>query len=1102
MPYGIATSAFKCLLMMKMIILLVCSFSLQSIANNGFAQEKITLRLENATFRKAFKAIEKQTSFRFVYNEEVLPPDQKVSISVQAQPVDDVMQKLLANTSLTFKIIGSDLIVISSTLTEIALNKAPAFEVKGKIINPSNEPVVGVSVVEKGTTNGTVTKEDGSFSLTVSSGNAVLVISSVGYTTQEISIKNRNAINISLQESNNELNQVVVVGYGTQKRTDITGAVASVPKSRLNEIPVTNVFHAIEGSVAGVTVTQNSSVPGSSATVLVRGQNSINANSGPFVVVDGIPFSTSGGFSNDINPNDIASIEVLKDASAVAIYGTRGSQGVILITTKRGNSGKPVIRYNAYTGFENIAHVLQPRNAAQYVQKYADYLKEAGLVQTQPVPNQFELVNYNAGKTTDWIKETTQTGLLTDNNISISGGTKDVHYYISGEYLKEKGVVKGYQYNRTNFRSNLDINVTSYLTVGTSLFFTGNNYDGGTANLLFATAMSPYGQEYDAQGHYAIYPMYPELLYTNPLIGLYTDQLNRSKNLNGNGYAEVKFGGALKGLKFRINLADSYVPTRQGNYTGRAANNTIGGASVTNTENNTWVIENILSYARDWKKHHIDFTGLYSSQKTNYFASGIGATGFVNDLLSFYNLGAGATISAGSLPPLTNISVTNGSFGYQSSLLSQMGRINYSYDNKYLFTFTARRDGYSAFGVNTDKYGTFPSVAVGWNIYQEDFMKLVTFVNNLKIRASYGKSGNQAVGVNQTATLDQSVRYPFEGISTIGVLASIMGNENLHWETTTGLNVGVDFSILSNRVVGTIDYYRTTTRDLLLKRNIPIITGYSNVWDNLGELANRGIELTLNTRNIDGHNFRWETMIAFSTNKNKLVDLYGDKKSDVGNRWFIGHPVNVIYDYKLQGIWQTGEDPSKQDPTAKPGDLKFADVNGDQKITADLDKVVLGQTSPKWIGGLTNTFHYKNFNLSIFIQTAQGMMKNNPDLNYVDESGRRNTPAEIGYWTPDNKNNTRPALSYTNTRGYGYASDASYTRIKDITFSYVLSSQLVDRLKLGSLTFYVSGRNLHTFTKWIGWDPENDYVMRGGANFQNNYPVVRSVVFGANVTLR
>lgn len=381
-------------------------------------------------------------------------------------------------------------------------------------------------------------------------------------------------------------------------------------------------------------------------------------------------------------------------------------------------------------------------------------------------------------------------------------------------------------------------------------------------------------------------------------------------------------------------------------------------------------------------------------------------------------------------------------------------------------------------------------------------MKKVGWVNNLKLRGSYGKSGNEAIGVYQTITTDNTARYVFNGVPTVGVLAGNLGNANLHWESTKGLNLGLEFTILKNRISGTIDAYKTNTKGILLRRNLPIITGYSSVLDNLGETSNKGLEITLNTHNIDTRDFRWETTINFSTNKNKILDLYGDKKSDVGNRWFIGKPISVIYDYKMTGIWQTGEDPSKQDPGAKPGDLKFADINGDGKITADSDKVILGQTAPKWTGGLTNTFHYKNWHLNIFIQTAQGMMKNNPDLNYVDETGRRNTPAEIGYWTPTNKNNSRPALSYFNTRGYGYPSNASFTRIKDITLSYTFPQQLLDKLKLGSLTLYLSGRNLYTFTKWIGWDPENNYSMRGSGDWTNNYPTIRSFVFGANISLR
>jgi len=726
------------------------------------------------------------------------------------------------------------------------------------------------------------------------------------------------------------------------------------------------------------------------------------------------------------------------------------------------------------------------------------FLKDfrASALQTSVLQNLYEINNYNAGKTTDWIKVVTQQGVIMDHNLNISGGTKEVKYYISGEYLKQKGAVKGYQYQRASIRSNLDVNITEYLSAGTSLFYTNNNYDGGRANFYLAASMSPYGQLYNSTGNYEIYPMYPELLYTNPLLGLLTDRIDRSNNLNGNAYVEFR-PTFVKGLKFRVNAGYTYVPIRRGSYAGRSANNLLGTASTFNSESKYWIIENILSYTRDWKEHHIDFTGLYSAQEKSYYSSNANATGFINDQLSFYNLGAGATQSSASFQDVKNN-------------LSQMGRINYSYASRYLFTVTARRDGSSVFGANTTKYGLFPSVAVGWNISNEKFMSNVGFVNNLKLRASYGKTGNEAISINGTQTTAGSNRFPFNGVSTIGVLASNLGNANLTWETTKGVNVGVDFTLLSNRISGSIDAYKNTTEDLLLRRNIPIVTGYGNILDNLGKTSNKGIEITLNTVNIKTTDFRWESTINFSSYSNKIVSLYGtldaqgNEVSDVGNRWFIGQPVRVIYDYTMVGVWQEGEDASSVDPAAQPGHLKFKDINGDKKIDGN-DRSVLGSALPKWQGGFTNTFHYKNLHLNVFFQTSQGALRNNVNMTYSDEGGRMNVSAEIGYWTADNKSNTRPSLSataVTNTRGYGYPMDASYTRLKDATLSYTMPQSLLDRVKLAGLTLFVSGRNLYTFTKWVGWDPENDFTFRGSEGWENNYPLVRSFVFGANITLR
>ncbi len=967
---------------------------------------------------------------------------------------------------------------------------AQAKIVTGSLQNSeTGNPIVGATVTVKGKTGGVATGNDGNFSIEIASGEK-LVISNVGYKSMEVTPNFSTPMVIKLAPLTSNLDEVVVVGYGSKKRSDVTGAVASVPKSRLEKLPVTNILHAIEGSVAGVNITQTSSVPGSSASVLVRGQNSISAGTGPFIVVDGIPFSKTGSVTNDINPNDVASIEILKDASATAIYGVNGANGVILITTKRGTTGKPVIRYNGYAGVDNVVQTLTPLSPAAYVQKYADWWKQVNPTTPQPavLGNAYEVANYNAGKTVDWTDEVSRQGAIQDHNLSISGGTKDVKYFLSGEYLKQKGAVEGYQYHRASIRSNMDVNLTDYLSVGTSLFFANNNYDGGRANFYLGAAMSPYGTLHNASGGFEIYPMYPELLYTNPMLGLNTDRQDRSTNLNGNVYADLKLGGALKGLKYRLNVGTNYITTRTGSYTGRNANNTIGGASIGNSETNNYVIENILTYNKDINLHHFDFTGLYSAQQRSYITSSAGASGFINDELSFYNLGAGATQTAGSYRDKYN-------------LASQMARINYGYNSKYLLTFTARRDGSSVMGANTDKYGLFPSVAAGWNISKENFMKSVNFISNLKLRGSYGKAGNEGIGVYGTITTDASVRFPFGGTSTIGVLANNLGNADLHWETSKTLNIGLDFGIIKNRVTGSIDLYDTRTEDLLLRRNLPIITGYSFVLDNLGKTQNRGIELSITSENVSNYNFKWVTILNYSSNKNEIIDLYGDQKSDLGNRWFIGQPISVIYDYKMVGVWQVGEDVSNWDPSAKPGDLKFADINGDKKVDAN-DRLILGQTAPKWIGGITNTFTYKNLSLNVFIQTFQGALKNNVNLTYADEAGRMNIPVETGYWTAANKSNTRPSLAYTNTKGYGYASDNSYTRLKDITLSYTFSQKILDKIKLGSLSLYASGRNLHTWTNWIGWDPEHNYSFRGSGDWTNNYPITKQFVFGLNVTLR
>lgn len=986
---------------------------------------------------------------------------------------------------------------IEHNLQAIRNVESAAVKVRGKVTDEKGEALPGVSVRVTGANIGTVTNIEGEYSINVPEGGS-LTFSYIGFSTQTLPVSGE-VLNVMLKpDPKNQLNEVVVVGYGSQKRSDITGAVASVPKDRLSKLPVNNVMQAIQGAVANVTVSQGSSIPGDQPGVQVRGRNSISASSEPYVVVDGIPLTKTDGSINDINPNDIQSVEILKDASSVAIYGVNGSNGVILITTKRGATGKPSIRYSTYGGIENATDVLEVASGEELLKRYAEYARitKTSLFNGGPVRNQLEAENYKNGVTTDWLDAVMQTGVNQNHNISLSGGSENAKYYVSGDYLNQKGVILGYNYKRYSFRVNTDIKATKYLTVGTSSFIVGHNRDGGRANLLNAMAMSPYATMYNADGTLTQYPMASEQLWGNPLLPATLNPERRQFNMTLNGYGEMSFGEIWKplaGLKYRLNGGFTYFPTRTNEYAGKTVYNMTGFGRIGNTESQTYTVENILSYNKDIRKHHFDFTGLFAA-KDKYYQSAVSIGEiFPNDDLSWGNLGAASTQKVSS-------------YADRYRTVSQMGRINYGYNSKYMLTLTVRRDGASVFGAN-NKYGTFPSAAVAWNLHNESFMKqYADVVNNLKLRFSYGLTGNEAIGIYQTLSLMNSSSLAMGGQSRTTLKArTLMGNDDLQWEKTEGFNTGIDFGVLKNRVSGSIDLYKTKTHDMLLLQRLPQLSGYVDVRSNIGEMQNTGIDLTLNTTNVTLKKFTWSSTIVFSKNKNKILDLYGDGKDDLGNRWFIGQPVGVIWDYTKVGVWQADEIASGAnkgwDNTAEAGDLKLADLNGDGKITND-DRQILGQTSPKWTGGLTNTFTYKDFSLNVFISTVQGALSSNRQIGVAaDEMGRRNSPAVIGYWTPENKSNEWRSLgNHSNFYGYGFPSDASFTRLKDVTLSYNLPKSVISKIGLGGLQVYASGRNLYTWTNWIGWDPEARDISRGADNSDINYPMVRSFVLGANVS--
>lgn len=1099
-PLGGIRELKLCLRKMKLTLIftLLVFFSF----GNGYSQVKVSLHFEKATIQQVMKSIEEQTGHVFLYKDGIFDPDNKYSVEFLEVPFDEVLTAVCETAGVQYEVRSNRQIILTEKEKENVLSIAQQQKtVTGVVTDSRGEPLPGVSVIVAGTTTGTITNAQGNFTLNVPPGAEELQFSFVGMKTQHILIGGKSVFTVVLEEESLGVDEVIVVGYGTQKKSDITGSVTSVPKERLAKLPVSNVMQAVQGAVSGVQITQTSSIPGESPAVIVRGGGSITASNNPYVVVDGIPISKMDGSINDINPNDIESVEILKDASAVAIYGMNGANGVILITTKRGRTSKPTIQYRGYAGVENFAHIPEMVTPEELIARY----KEGNRINGSPMydPNvkyQYEVENYQNGHVIDWIDEVSQTGVLQNHNVNISGGNESINYYVSGDILDQKGVVKGYNYKRHSIRTNIEANVTSFLKIGTNSFIVSHNRDGGRANLLNAEAMSPYGRMVEEDGTYTIYPMFGETLWSNPMLPTTSQQERRQFNVSINGYADLNFGKLwkpLEGLTYKLNTGYSYIPRRNNSYNGASVNDLLGTAELWHYETQAYTIENILRYSRDIEKHHFDLTGVYSAQERNYRESYARARDFVNDELGWDRMQAGAS---------ANVS----SYADRYAAVSQMGRLNYSFDSRYLFTFTVRRDGSSVFAEGL-KYGIFPSVAVGWNLHQENFLKNSDAISNLKLRLSYGTSGNEAVAVYRTFTTMRDVQIALNGETNIAMVTDRLGNADLSWESKKSINVGLDFGFFNNRINGTIDLYKAQNTDLLLSRKLPAASGFGEVIANIGETENKGVELTLNSVNVNTRDFRWNTTVVFSANKNKIVELYGDGKDDLGSGWFLGEPVGVIRDYEKTGIWQEDEIAAKVhqtwDPIAKAGDVKLADLSGpegvpDGKID-DNDRKILGQTAPKWTGGLTNTFTYKNFTLNIFIQTIQGAMRTNTHIGMAsDELERRNSLAEIGYWTPDNKSNEWRSLNKnSNPHGYRFPVNINYTRIKDVTLNYDVPRSIISKAGMGGLSFYVSGRNLYTFTDWIGWDPEERDDARGTGDWSINYPSVRSIVFGVNLTL-
>lgn len=960
-----------------------------------------------------------------------------------------------------------------------AYGLAQTVKVTGSVHDKNGNALSGASVATKSGHYGTTTDSLGRFQLSVDSQD-VLVVSFTGYTAVTVAVPKSGSMDIVMEGDGQALNEVVVVGYGSQKKSDITGAVASLPRDRLDMMPNVNLAQAIQGAVPGVVVQSSSAGAAPSQSILVRGRNSIKASTEPLIVLDGVPY---GGALDEINPNDIESVEVLKDASSAAIYGSRGANGVILVTSKTGAANRTIISYDGKYSMQRYAHLPDLMTGAEFYQFK---------MQREPTYiTQTERDVYNSGDIPDWVALATRPGRSQQHNLSASGGNKAVRFYIAGGFLNTQGIQRNDNFKRISLRVNLDAHVTDWLTFGTRTQLSFSDESGASPSTE-VFRMNPLSRPYDKDGKLTIYPWVEDIYFPNPLQATLYDNKDVSYQVVTNNYALVEFP-FLPGLSYRINSGIRITTGDYGNYAGRNTATGFEGQGVGETRRSQFtntVLENILSYKKEFGSHSFFATAVYSYEQNKGGSNNLVARGFPHDFLSYYSAPQAKTLTP-------SYSFTH------TVLLSQMLRLNYSYDSRYLVTLTARRDGFSGFG-SEKKWGIFPSAALGWNISNEKFFRS-SVLNELKLRVSYGLNGNQAVGPYQTISRLGSYDIVANGATLPGYIPSVLGQDNLGWESSATFNIGLDFSLLKNRISGDINVFRKLTSDLLLDRSISPISGITSITQNIGKTQNTGIELGITSRNFNGSIFRWMTTANASFIKNKIVSLYGVNDAsgkeidDVLNKWFIGRPIRVNYGYRMAGVWQTSEAAEAALYGAKPGYVKIDDANGDKLLNA-ADRQIVGQLDPSFTWGLTNTFSYGNFSLSVFLYGVHGVTRANALMkDDVYPAVRRNT-INKNRWTPSNPTNEFYANDKDASKMAGidfesedqYYENASFMRIRDVSVSYDFPRTFISKAGLGKLRLYVTGRNLATFTKWKGLDPELDE--------QRGIPLQREFVIGLNLT--
>ncbi len=1082
----------KALFAMKLTALIFLITSLSLMAGESYSQEtRISLNMKNVQIKDVLLKIENSSEFFFIYNNQLIDVDRNVSINVNNEKITDVLHDVFQDQQVEFQLTDRKIVIVPVSSS----GQQSQIKVSGKVTDSTGASLPGVSVVVKGTTTGVITDLDGKYTLLKVPENATLQFSFVGMKSKEVKVGTQSSINVILEEESIGLDEVVAIGYGTQSKRFVTGSISSVDMSVEGKgLPNTNVAQSLS-SIPGIQF-KSDGRPGQDGSLLIRGQNSLSGDNSPLIVLDGIIFS---GTLSDINPQDIETIDVLKDASSATVYGSRAANGVMLIRSKKGTTEKPSFRVNLFNGVSTPGHELKLLTPERYIQRKLDWRTQQGLdadpTKIASYLSASEAENYKNGITNNPWDVISQDASVRNVDVSVSARTKYINYYLSGSFSNEKGLIFNDNQSRNTFRANVSSQLNDWINVGMDATFSHRDLSGISASVFDAYRSSPYSTYYYADGEPTQYSVAEEQAGGNPLRNaLLTKNKEIYENLFSNFFADIDIP-FIKGLSYKMNYSPNVKWGNNYNYVRQDQHVTYNmtSASKYNQREFTWVWENILTYKKDINKDHsFDVTFLFGRNHNDFESTTASASLLNVDGLGYDNLGLGST--------LTNISNA-----YETEGISYMGRLNYRFKNRYLFTLTSRRDGSSVFAKN-NKYATFPSGSVAWILSEESFMKNLTFLNVLKLRYSYGSVGNQAISPYQSLSLSDTKKYVFGdgGATSIGIVTSTLGNENLKWETTTSSDFAIDYDLFKHRISGTIELYNSTTKDLLVRRAIPVMSGYTSILSNIGETSNKGIELTINTVNIKTPNLKWSSNFSIAYNKNEIVHLYGQdldgdgvEDSDISNKWFIGKPINSYYDYVFDGIYQVGD---KDIPAgSQAGFVRVKDISGDGIINSKDRKVVGSGESPKYQISLRNNIEYKNFTLSVSLYSMLGW---SAPFNLINPlvPGRSLGSIDVGWWTAENKSNTRPSLNYSNPLGTSWYMSRDFFRVKEVSLAYDFNKAFLDKVKLSGLSVYLSAKNLYTLTNWLGSDPENGggYDSEQGSDLL--YPMPRTFSIGMNVS--